>query len=332
MHEFHKRYGPIVRIAPNELAFIDGQAWEDLQGLLPDRTQNAKDLDAYTPKMTGYEKSIIMANDAQHARLRRIYGPAFTPKAVEEQSGMLLKYANLFVTSLKRAIASNPVQDMSAWCNYATFDLTGEFAFDEPFHCLEDGGKDHFFVKTVSHGTTAGQKIMQLERYGIFSMIKPFLGKSAMQAKFDMDDYTAELVERRREKGYVPGKTDVLNYLLQNKVENNRLSREELNNNGVVLVVAGSETTATLLSGVLYNLSRNAGACQRVTQEVRTAFKSDGEVTVKSVNDLTYMLAVLSESMRIFSPSPFGFPRIITTPGGQAIAGHHVPYKVIQPA
>lgn len=47
--------------------------------------------------------------------MRRIYGPAFTPKAVEEQAAMLMKYANLLVTQLKGALKKNPVQDMSAW-------------------------------------------------------------------------------------------------------------------------------------------------------------------------------------------------------------------------
>ena len=65
--------------------------------------------------MLGSDKNIILADDASHARLRRIYGPAFTPKAVEEQAGMLLKYADLLVTSLKKVIVKNAVQDMSAW-------------------------------------------------------------------------------------------------------------------------------------------------------------------------------------------------------------------------
>lgn len=28
--QLHERYGPIVRLAPNELSFIDAQAWQDI--------------------------------------------------------------------------------------------------------------------------------------------------------------------------------------------------------------------------------------------------------------------------------------------------------------
>ena len=259
---------------------------------LPDRRQNKKDVYPYGPPPPGYERQVILANDENHARLRKIYGPAFTPKAVEEQSGMLLKYADLLVSTLKNAIKQNDVQDMSAWYNFVTFDLTGEFAFDESFHCLDQGGKSHFFVKTVLGGVVAGLKVMQFERWGLWTILEPMLPKAVYQAKVDMDNYTAELVDRRTEKGHVSGKADVLNYLLQNKNEEDRLTRDELVDNGIVLVVAGSETTATLLAGVTWHLCKNPKVKQKVVQEVRSAFESDEDITTKAVNNLPYMLAV----------------------------------------
>jgi len=38
---------------------------------------------------------------------------------------MLIKYADLDVKQLKIATERSPVQDMSAWYNFTTFDLTG---------------------------------------------------------------------------------------------------------------------------------------------------------------------------------------------------------------
>jgi len=141
-------------------------------------------------------------------------------------------------------------------------------------------------------------------------------------------DYTAELVDRRQESGIIPGKADVFNYLLQNKGDDKPLSRQELLDNSVTLVVAGSETTATLLTATTYFLARNRDVYRRATSEVRSRFNNDGEITLATVNDLPYMIAVLAEGLRVFSPTPFGFPRIIDTPGGQSIAGYHVPEKV----
>jgi cytochrome P450 len=57
------------------------------------RVQNPKDPFAYTPQVPGFDSNIMHAPDTTHARLCRIYGQAFTPKAVEEQAAMLVKYA-----------------------------------------------------------------------------------------------------------------------------------------------------------------------------------------------------------------------------------------------
>lgn len=318
----------MVRIAPNELAFTDPQAWNDIYGMQNGRVQNQKCLDSYTPLQPGYEKGLIHADDATHARLRRIYGPAFTPKAIEEQRDMLLKYSNLLITQLKAAVQIQPGQDMSAWYNFTTFDLTGDFAFGEAFHCLDRGGEYHFFVKTVFDGVTLGLQMQQLEHYGFLSLLKPFIPKSFMKPKEDMDGYTKELVDRRLDRGYTPGKMDVFNYLLLNKNEEDQLTPPELYENGILLVVAGSETTATLLTGTTYFLCKNLDKLRKVQQEVRTMFKEDRDITPKSVNELGYMIAVLSESMRIYPPASFGIPRSIASKGGQSIAGYWVPEKV----
>lgn len=62
---------------------------------------------------------------------------------------------------------------------------------------------------------------------------------------------------------------------------------------------------------------------------MRTAFKSDAEITQKSVNDLTYMIAILTETMRIYPPTGFGIPRHISTKGGQVVAGGYVPENTL---
>jgi cytochrome P450 len=144
--EFHARYGPVVRIAPNELAFTSPEAWQDIYGMQPGRIQNQKDPFSLPPIEPDMEPEIILADDVNHARFRRIYGPAFTTKALEEQQGLLSKYANRMIFELNSNVAKNPVQDMTAWYNFVTFDLTGDFAFGESFQSLENA-QYHSFVK-----------------------------------------------------------------------------------------------------------------------------------------------------------------------------------------
>lgn len=327
--KFHQTYGPIVRIAPNELTFTQAGAWNDIYGLQPGRIQNQRDPASYTPPADGdFGDGLLDSGDVVHSRLRRIFGQAFTPKALESMSGMLTKYSDKLITQLKLAVEKNPVQDMSAWYNFTTFDLTGEFALGEAFHCLDKGGESHFFLDTVLGGVIVGCQVWQLQRYGLLTLIEPFFPKSVMEKQYQMASYTKGIVDERLKSGFIPGHADVLNYLLENKRPEDQLPPAEIYENALLLVVAGSETTATLLAGVTAILSKHPDVLARVREEVRTTFKSNDEITPQAVNHLSYMLAVLSESLRIFPASPWGFPRIISSKGGQTVAGHWVPEGV----
>jgi len=90
------------------------------------------------------------------------------------------------------------------------------------------------------------------------------------------------------------------------------------------LLLAGSETTATLLAAVTYYLLKTPDAMAKLTTEIRTSFKSEDEITQVSVNKLQYQLAVLDEAMRIHPPAPFGFPRVVPD-RGRMVDGHWVP-------
>ena len=104
------------------------------------------------------------------------------------------------------------------------------------------------------------------------------------------------------------------------------MSNGEIKNNSGVLIVAGSETTATLLSGATYHLMRNPRVWNKLKNEVRGAFKSEDEINIYSTapSNLPYLHAVLEESLRRYPPVPTRLPRQ-TGPSGDYIDGHFVP-------
>lgn len=102
---------------------------------------------------------------------------------------------------------------------------------------------------------------------------------------------------------------------------------EELVTNASILVVAGSETTATTLSGVTYFLLMNPDKLKKLIAEVRGAFQKESDITIVSASRLDYMLACLDESMRLYPPVPIGLPRIVPE-GGRVICGRYVPEDV----
>lgn len=97
--------------------------------------------------------------------------------------------------------------------------------------------------------------------------------------------------------------------------------------NSSTLVAAGSETTATLLSGLTFYLLTNPHTMKTLTEEVRSAFKSDEEIDFSSANNLPYLRACIEEALRIYPPTPSGLPRVVPK-GGATICGQYVPEDV----
>lgn len=71
----------------------------------------------------------------------------------------------------------------------------------------------------------------------------------------------------------------------------------------------------------------NRECLAKLTNEVRTAFKTEEEIDLVSVNKLTYMLACLDEALRVYPPVSMGLPRV-TPKGGATICGKFVPENV----
>jgi len=76
------------------------------------------------------------------------------------------------------------------------------------------------------------------------------------------------------------------------------LTMEQIQANASLLILAGSETTATLLSGVTYFLLKQPDLFDKLSKEVRSSFRNSEEITLLSVSKLPYMLACISEALR----------------------------------
>ena len=104
---------------------------------------------------------------------------------------------------------------------------------------------------------------------------------------------------------------------------------EELRPTAALLLLAGSETTATTLSAALYFLCMNPKILQSLTAEIRATFSSDASITIIAAGQIKSLLAVLDETMRMLPPVPSGDFTRVTGESGNVIAGKFVPPHTI---
>jgi cytochrome P450 len=79
------------------------------------------------------------------------------------------------------------------------------------------------------------------------------------------------------------------------------MSVAEINQSAKVLVLAGSETTATLLSGAIFHLLKNPLTLKKLVDEVRSSYESERHINLVSSAKLHYLQAVLDEALRLCS-------------------------------
>jgi cytochrome P450 len=70
-----------------------------------------------------------------------------------------------------------------------------------------------------------------------------------------------------------------------------------------LLIIAGSETTVTVLSGIVNYLVKSPDKLNGLTNEVRLSFKNEGEMTLSALKELPYLGAVIQEGLRLCNPT-----------------------------
>jgi cytochrome P450 len=95
----------------------------------------------------------------------------------------------------------------------------------------------------------------------------------------------------------------------------------------MVLTIAGSETTATALTGATYFLAKDSSVMAKLASEIRSKFEQETDIDLLGVSKLPYLKAVTEEALRMYPPGPNAQPRI-TPPEGSLILGEHVPGNV----
>ncbi|KAK4201216.1 cytochrome P450 [Triangularia verruculosa] len=326
IHRLHEKYGDVIRIAPNRVSFVHPDAYHAIRGhRKAGQGEHGKDPIFY--KMSLH--NILGANREDHSRFRKILSHGFSAKAMQDQQPLITRYIDLLMNRLQRLTKGGKeeaVTDMGAWFNFTTFDVIGDLSFGAPFGCLENGSY-HPWVTAILGGVKEFGTLLVMNWHfpslpKILKVLVPW--RHPGKHTNEQAEYARIQVTKRLNSGV--DRPDFIQALTNGaKASSGKpLTSEEMAMNARLLILAGSETTATALSATTYYLATHPRVQAKLAEEVRSQFKGEGEIDFFSVNRLTYMLAVLDESMRLFPPVPANLPRTAAK-GGDMILGWHIP-------
>ncbi|KAL4895595.1 cytochrome P450 [Aspergillus ambiguus] len=325
--ELHTIYGNTVRVAPSELSYSAPDAWKGIYGhATAGKKTTEKDTRFYGPSFNG-APDIIRALGPDHSRFRRNFSHAFSEKALREQQSLISHYVDMLVAKLHNLAREHPQKpvEIVRLYNLTTFDIMGDLTFGDSLDLLAGTGDDSWVTAIfLSMKTNA---LRRLGRYypwtAFFSQrIIPHSLKDKAVTHFKA---CQERVDKRIDPARDIHRPDIWGIVMDQK-EHLRLSHAEMYANSQVFMVAGTETTATALSGLTYHLLMNPEKMAKIVCEIRSAFQKDSDIELGRLVQMKYLNACIEEGLRIYPPVPVGLPRV-TPDEGTMVCGEDIPGK-----
>jgi len=267
----------------------------------------------------------VAATYDNHRRFRRALLPAFSDRAIRAQGPLFKRHVDTLITSLRKVSEDgNTPVDMVRMYNFTTFDVMGDFVFGEPLGLLEHlqyTPQVEAPFKTVKY-----LPLMQMIEY--YPLLKAtwdyFEPKAITAMRHSNVEFARAAVDARLSKG--SDQPDMWN-LVMSAGGDKGMSPGEMYSNSDVFIIAGSETTATLLSGLTFMLLTHPDKMARIVKEIRSTFTSDPDIDMHKLAGLPYLNACISEALRVYPPLPAAVPRFVGANVGASteILGRQVP-------
>lgn len=323
----HELYGDVVRVAPDELSFRTEQAWNDIYSF---PTDFPKDPRFFNVGKSGASNLGVAPTKEVHRRQRRVLGGAFSDMALKHQEPLLQGYVDILIKTMYNKARAESKIDVVEWYNYTTFDFMAEYVYGESLSCLKDA-RCHPFI---------GMKFVSVKAWTIISMSKYlpslsylikavawYLHGDLFRNRETNAQFNKSKIAERMSSDRDSSKKDYITHVRSSQGPKGSLSEDEIHANASFLMIAGSETTATTLSGCTFLLLARPDAYQELTCQIRLRYQNSSDITFASMTDFPYLDAVLQEALRMYPATPLGMPRIVPE-GGAMISGTFVPGKV----
>ncbi|KAH6684785.1 cytochrome P450 [Halenospora varia] len=325
--DLHNKYGPIVRLAPDEVSFIDPAAWKDIYGHRVSGKGNFyKDPVHNGPDVSGVP-GINRAIDGDHTRLRRLFAHAFSDRGLKAQEPLIKEHVNLLVSRLEECrirqrdnpTSPDSVIDMAAIYNFTTFDVMSDLSFGEPLGLLQHM-KYVPWVEAINGIAKTISYMHAINRWpAIAYLLNYFMPASVRNMRLDHYKFCVDRVERRLRTEV--DRPDLFGIITDAGADKEML-REEMYSCASDFMVAGTETQATLLTGLTFMLCSHPEKLKKLVAEIRD-FKNPEDITLSTLQKLPYLNGCMEEALRLYPPVPVGTMRLVP-PEGAMICGEFI--------
>ncbi|KAK3324341.1 cytochrome P450 monooxygenase-like protein [Cercophora scortea] len=295
----HEKYGPIVRINPDELHCSDPHFTDEIYagpGRIRDKWQHQLNTGGAGPvSVTGFST----VPHELHRLRKSALSHFFSRQQMIKLEGEVLDFAQLTVDKMLQESAGGDPFDVKEAFNCFTADVISQYAFGEPMGFIAQAGWEPNFATWAM----AFFKSAYMMRYNA-------VGRTLAQAIPVMADYLGEDVRNVMRQmtvvipGYIQKAVDnpdngrVFADLVQSKMlPPEEMTMYRLSGEGFNFLLAGTETTAATLTVVTYWMLARPAIHRRVMEDLQGLTPSTLKWT--ELEQRPYLWAVIQESLRM---------------------------------
>ncbi|GIZ48492.1 hypothetical protein CKM354_001155000 [Cercospora kikuchii] len=321
--ELHRRYGPIVRLAPGRYSVCDQIASKIIYGPGSAFTKS----NYYQPfgDPHGGVNLFTESSPQIHSDARRKVASLYSMTALVSCEPHVDHMNSFLCSRLTLCAEKGESIDIPTWMQYYAFDVIGEITLGKPFGMMERGYDSMGILKGIDTMLTYASAIGLVPKLNLWIHALNHRLSRPSPAK-GLNDFAAQCIGDRKHGRTQSDRDDFLTKLMRLR-DSGSISDAYQESTVASNITAGSDTTAITLSCIIYSLLWNPACAQELRNEIDT-FAREGRisnpVTFKEAQNMPYLQAVIKEALRIHPATGQILARIVPASGAE-LCGYHVP-------
>ncbi|KAK1952053.1 benzoate 4-monooxygenase cytochrome P450 [Colletotrichum sublineola] len=339
----HRKYGPVVRIAPNEVSIASPEAARYILSA-GKRFHKTAFYTVFSPP--GNPSIFTEIDEEAHARKRRVVNIPYSMAAIQQLSPFIDDTIDTLVAKLS-SFAKQPEVcnaresvDLGVWLHYFAFDVLGEVAFSRSFGFLAEGRDVEDAIATINRDHVYKGIVGQvpwidhiLRRNPLWNLVPTLSLKNALIPRIASGEidrrrpFTMDSAGKLRTDN---GREDLLASLIKGHLQApGNFTEGDVFAVSHGAIFAGSDSTASTMQSLCWHVLSSTQVHAKLVAEVADAVKSGvlsatGNVSWKEAQQLPYFQACLREAMRLRPAVGLNITRVVP-PEGTELIGHFFP-------
>ena len=252
--------------------------------------------------------NLLVSEGQEHTRSRAMLNPAFHYIKLQSLIPIMVEQTKKSIDELMTIANKHQSIDLQTELNSITLAIIASSAFGKGFESIDNSKQ--ILRRSISELLAALEyrAMRMLEDIPLIRQL-PFWGKNTLdRCSREISNFVDQIIADRRQAKTesLSSDEDLLDLLLSAVDSDGQpFNNQEIKDQALTFVLAGHETTGTLLTWTLYALMTNEKAFEACRQEVDRILPNGTELTHEHMNELVVCEAVLQETLRLYPPAAF---------------------------